>query len=315
METQLTEIYRDKSDIAKKLRTIRNNYVKTIYRDILNKKPINEILKDLRRITMTSREKSLKMEKYAFTLAESMHKRMRNKDEDVISVLFFKLLSKKNVFHKTNMLINENARDMETEDKDKMLKGLLEKNRNYQEPNIFYASSGHNDCAIDHKEFQNKIYIDEKWESLIKDEELKKEIQIYIDLHDIKTFQWVIGRPVWLITRPNCRHFFKAIKTDEVLHKSLATIIRNHKLHRKVGRKATASIRHDTRKVWYTQDNVIAIIEKYKERLEFHNSLYEVNKKNQTAKRLIEKDKLLIKKWEDFYHKKFGGWVHINERD
>ena len=307
METQLTEIYRDKNDIGKKLREIRNKYISIIYKGILNKKRITEIHKDIKRLSMVSNIKLPNLEKYMLKYSDFSVKRCNNKSEDVIFLLFMKLLSHKKVFTQTNILINTESRKIESEDKIELLDNFLEKNRNYENPNIFYASSGHNDCAIDHKEFQNRIYVDEKWESLIKDDELKKDIQIYIDLHDVKTFQWVIGKPVWLITRPNCRHYFKAIKTDEVLHKSLSSIIRNHKLHRKVGRKESASIRHDNRKIWYTRDNVESIIKKYEERYDFHKSLYEVNKRNQYAKRDMEKDRLLIDKWKKFYKTKFGG--------
>jgi hypothetical protein len=305
METQLTTLYREKYDLSKKLRDLRNEYIKMIYRDILNNKPVNAIKSDLKRISMVNRVKLPELEKYALKMSDFFAKRCKNKSEDIIFVLFFKLLSRKKIFNNTNIIINEESRKIETNGKDKMLNQLIEINRNYKEPNIFYASSGHNDCAIDHKEFQNKIYVDEKWRELIKDEDLKKDIGIYIDLHDIKTFQWVIGRPVWLITRPNCRHYFKTIKTEEVLSQSLQSIIRRHKLHRKVARKEMASIRHDTRKVWYSRDNVESIIKKYEERYELHKGLYEVNRYNQVAKREMEKDKLLIDKWKKFYKTKF----------
>ena len=307
METQLNEIFNEKKDLSDKLRQLRNQYIKSIYRDILNNESKTKIQQNIKRISDTNKVKNKQLEKFMNNFSDFIVKRCNNKSEDIIFVLFLKLLDKKQVFSKSNKIINEDSREFESDNKIEMLNKTITINRNYKQPNIFYASSGHNDCAIDHKEFQNRIYVDEKWRELIKDEDLKKDIGIYIDLHDIKTFQWVIGRPVWLITRPNCRHYFKTIKTEEVLSQSLQSIIRRHKLHRKVARKETASIRHDNRKVWYTRDNVESIIKKYEERYDFHKGLYEVNRHNQYAKRDMEKDRLLIDKWKKFYKTKFGG--------
>jgi len=64
METQLTEIYRDKNDIGKKLREIRNKYISIIYKGILNKKRITEIHKDIKRLSMVSNIKLPNLEKY-----------------------------------------------------------------------------------------------------------------------------------------------------------------------------------------------------------------------------------------------------------
>ena len=306
MKNQVNLIEDRKLEITKGLKRLRNKYVGCIYNGLMNKKSIRDIHKEIRNISIESKYKSPKLESYVKKLAEISAKKVKNETEqDVIGLVLFKLFDRKKVFTKTNTITYDEGKEYEAEKKADYLDFYLGENR--MNKKVFYLCSGHRDCAVDHLNFQSRIYIDEKWESIITDEELKRQVGIYIDLNDIKTYQWVIGKPVWLITRPNCRHYFKAIDTNEVLKKPLKKIIRNHKMFTKKGdRKLTQSIRHDTSKAWYTESNVKSIIERYKERLEYHKILYASNPRIQKVKRAIEKDKLLIAKWQQFYKERFG---------
>lgn len=82
---------------------------------------------------------------------------------------------------------------------------------------VFYICSYHGDCAPDHVDYQGKIYYDKNWKSNIQDVDLRQEIQEYIDKHSLMSIQKVMKEPVYLTSRPNCRHYFQYISIDEVL--------------------------------------------------------------------------------------------------
>lgn len=67
------------------------------------------------------------------------------------------------------------------------------------EGKLFRATS-YPDCAPDHRDYQGKVYVKEKF---------KDEYPQY------QTVEWVVGSPVYLTTRPNCRHILIPIKNPE----------------------------------------------------------------------------------------------------
>lgn len=290
---------------------MRNSYVASIYEGLIKRKTILEIHQDLKRLTINANKKGIthtqSLERYALKLAKTTKKQLNSMMpsfekqgsdiDNLICVWAFDLFTRKKVFSNTNSISYDTGKTYEADNKDLAIRTAIRTNRKLENPRIFYLASAHNDCASDHKDYQGKMYIDEKWQDLIKNEELKQEIQKYVNIHNVKTFQWVIGKPVWFITRPNCRHYVKSMKTEDVLGKSVETLIRNHKLHTKIGKELTKTITHSINKVWYKEENIADIIEKYKERLAFHKAMWDV-KKSQPVKRAIEKDKLLIEKWE-----------------
>lgn len=81
---------------------------------------------------------------------------------------------------------------------------------------IFFMCDVHPNCADDHKEYQGKIYIDKNWRSRVPPE-LYLPVLSYIELRHIKTVQSVLWKPVWLTTRPYCKHNLKPISTATVL--------------------------------------------------------------------------------------------------
>ena len=80
---------------------------------------------------------------------------------------------------------------------------------------IFYLASEHADCADDHASYQGKLYVNEKWETIISDKDLKERVKSFIQKNNIQTLQWVKGKPVWFTTRPNCRHFLMPITIEQ----------------------------------------------------------------------------------------------------
>lgn len=331
MEHLLEKIDKKKRQISARLKQLRNRYVSKIYYDIIKGKSFKQIHKDIQTITTIFNNQGLKytskMEKYAINLAYKSKKQvdgliiaLNNKNanltafkgitiEDIgltpdviVATWLFKKFDKEKVYQKTNTISYDTAKQYEAENKDVILKEEIEHNRAMPIPRIFYLCSKHDDCAKDHLMWQGRYYVDENWESQVKNDLIIPKIKKFIRLNDIRTFQWVIGKPVWLITRPNCRHYFKAIDTKEVLEKDIDTVIRNHKMHTKVGKEKPKTIPHPINKEWYTEENIIEIIKKYRDRLHYHEELYKTFK-SPTVKRAIEKDKLLIRKWEEYLRK------------
>jgi hypothetical protein len=93
------------------------------------------------------------------------------------------------------------------------------------EDQIFFICSQHEKPAKDHADYQGKIYVDEKWRSIIVNKEVQMQVEKYINAHNVKSLQWVTNRPVWFITRPNCRHYFKVMDTEEVLKTSRTKLL------------------------------------------------------------------------------------------
>lgn len=161
---------------------------------------------------------------------------------------------------------------------------------------IFYLCSTHEDSALDHKPYQGKMYVTSKWQRLISDNSIKAQVDNYIRQNDVKTFEWVTGKPVYMITRPNCRHYFNTLTVEDVFSLSVDSLLDKYHMKHEVG---TRDIRQ-TLKDKYVADikSIDTIIAKYIERLALHTAL---NKKISTPllKEAIAKDKLLIAKWKE----------------
>ena len=94
---------------------------------------------------------------------------------------------------------------------------------------VFYMTSIHSNPAEDHKDYQGVIYVDRFWRSVLEDDtETRDKVEAYIRNHDTMTVQEVCGPPVYMITRPYCKHFFIELDTDEVLGSSVNKIRKEH---------------------------------------------------------------------------------------
>lgn len=98
---------------------------------------------------------------------------------------------------------------------------------------VFYLCSSHSNPACGHAEYQGMIYVDRFWRNTLKDNpKLQDEVAAYIKNHSCKTVQEMCHAPVFLITRPYCKHYFIPIPVDEVLHSSLNKIKKDHPEYR-----------------------------------------------------------------------------------
>ena len=93
----------------------------------------------------------------------------------------------------------------------------------------FYLCSSHEKPAKDHAEWQGRVYYDENWESngSYSDQE-KISIRAYIRNHKLRSVQWVTGPPVYMIFRPNCKHYLRPMPLREVLRSSSRSLLKKH---------------------------------------------------------------------------------------
>lgn len=96
-------------------------------------------------------------------------------------------------------------------------------------PMIFYMCSSHSKPAKDHADYQGKIYVDRYWRKYCTGtapEWLIAAVEDFIQKNEILTVQKVMGPPVWLGTRPFCRHVFIPVNTLSVLTEDPKTYIK-----------------------------------------------------------------------------------------
>lgn len=163
---------------------------------------------------------------------------------------------------------------------------------------IFFLASEHADCADDHAHAQGKIYVHENWQSMVKDDDIRKKVRTFIEQKNIQTIQWVKGPPVYFVTRPNCRHFLLPITIEQAM-----------------GNITDLKARLRTKKGTYKADNYDDLkqqryneraIRFNKNRLVNNQILYENTAdsklKADLAKR-IEQDMVLVRHWQKVQRK------------
>lgn len=189
--------------------------------------------------------------------------RDQNQPRDQLALALVLLFTKFAYNYKANLIINERCKEDDDNAKANLLANML---KNKDKP--FYMASWHKDSAEDHKDWQGKLYYDNR---------VTGEALEYAKAHNLKTLQWVTGKPVWFVTRPYCRHYFVQYSLEEV----------------KQGVKPRTKKVGDKR----LQTPAMANLEYYKDRLTQYEALYEVFPIPK-LKDMINKTKLLIKKWK-----------------
>lgn len=145
----------------------------------------------------------------------------------------------------------------------------------------FFLCSSHPNPAKGHADWEGKMYYDADWESkgTYSDSE-KASIRAYIRNRKLHTVQWVVGEPVYLVTRRNCKHYLMNIPLSEVLHSSPKSLLRKHKMYMKDEEPASQEI------LTYRE---------YYNRLKIEEALEEVIP-NQLLKQDVVNDKKLLYK-------------------
>lgn len=167
-----------------------------------------------------------------------------------------------------------------------------------------WICSSHGDCAEDHEEWQGRLYYDNGWRRYLKGDE-KTRMEALIRSRGITSFQKIQNRPVWLFTRPNCRHYFDSVSLDEAEKKSAREILAERGMIHSVGPRAgKQNIRHSTKAGWYTKENVEAIIRQYEERVSTLEEMW-AEQPSDDLRRDILKARNLTKKWKDYLKSHF----------
>lgn len=118
---------------------------------------------------------------------------------------------------------NEIANEVEHQGKQKDLRELMSKG-------VFYLCSSHKNPARDHANYEGKIYVSQDWRNRCNKKDVDS-IRAYIRNHKVKTIEWVIGEPVYMVLRPNCKHYFIRVKVEDVLGSSVKSLLRRHKMY------------------------------------------------------------------------------------
>lgn len=177
---------------------------------------------------------------------------------------------------------NELANEYEYRAKDDEVRGLLESG------SIFYLCSSHINPAKDHADWEGKIYVDEDWMDKCDDSD-KKRIAAYIRNHKIVSVQWVTGAPVWLVYRPNCKHYLIPVSVDEVLGSSAKKLLKEHDMY--MENEPEQSYEYGQYKTYYERSKMLQYLKKMFDAEDLDKDLRNTNK--------------LVKKW-DLLSKGFG---------
>lgn len=292
MQTQkssLEKLYKDNEFTKSALADFRHQLITNMYRSLLDRESYRKRVKKLIQIY---RNKNLPVSMKAVEYSVKMYDKIEKRNVDnviesenlasVSAAFAYLIMNKYKVNDNLRVIEDEEQRKILGEEKEAFIMSEIQENR--MERKYFYLCSSHSDSAKDHAPYQGKVYIDEECDDY-------KCLMLARQYHMV-TYQWVIGKPVWMVTRPNCRHYFKALTYSEVAGKSYDSLIEEHKMHRKIGERGDRiqTINSRGKKVQF-------VIKSYEDRLRCHQDLYRV-RPNEMLKRAIEKDVLLIRKWK-----------------
>ena len=270
MVSQITQAYQHKDAKKSQLLKLKNKCFATIYGMALSGKPVREIHRALLKQTINERKVFAFMVKVANRTVKAIDPR---KTVDANGALLLLLFNRERYNSKVKKVINQEVTDDAEAEKQVAIADYVDKSREAER--WFYLASSHNDSAEDHAPWQGRLYYDEK---------APKDVREYAEKHRMKSIQWVMGAPVYFITRPNCRHFFKSLPMDVIKKYSNKDLIRRYKMHRMDGDRSLAT-------------PAKIAVEEYEDRLHMLQGMY---KEHQTEhlRREIQKTKLLIKKWK-----------------
>lgn len=251
--------------------------MRIVYKGIANNENVRKIHKALFDATINKRVISKPMLASFDNAISRCKRKMQGVDTDIglglVAILLLKLSAD------AEKAINRQENKKVEETKLVAVDEAIETARKYGR--IFYLASSHDDCALDHKPYQGRMYVDRYWYQVTGGD---KRVIDYVKQHNLRTVQWVMGKPVWFITRPHCRHYFQALTPEEAMGNSLTKLKNKYNTHDKRGRES-----------FKTPEKVT--LEKYEQLLRECESLYAI-KPNKKLLQLINKYKMLIKRWK-----------------
>lgn len=202
-------------------------------------------------------------------LASKLKHDTQETDGIILATLLMKRFEKLRVYQRFISLVNQEVRNKEASVKEKVIRQLTSygiENREH-----FALVSKHLDSAIDHIDFQGKIY-------LLTNDLQESELLLASKLGITRTLASVMHDKPYLITRPNCRHYFITLSESDIGSKSVDTLLKENKMLTKVGSRVIKNLRNNT-----------------SIKLNYYKELYKVKKIPYLASR-IKKLKELVEK-------------------
>lgn len=202
-------------------------------------------------------------------LASKLKHDTKETDGIILATLLMKRFEKLRVYQRFISLVNQEVRNKEASVKERVIRQLTSygiENREH-----FALVSKHLDSAIDHIDFQGKIY-------LLTNDLQESELLLANKLGINKTLASVMHDKPYLITRPNCRHYFITLSESDIGNKGVDTLLKENKMITKVGSRVIKNLRNNT-----------------SIKLNYYKELYKVRKIPYLASR-IKKLKELVEK-------------------
>lgn len=202
-------------------------------------------------------------------LALKLKQDTKELDGIILATLLMKRFEKLRVYQRFISLVNQEVRNKEASVKERVIRQLTSygiENREH-----FALVSKHLDSAIDHIDFQGKLY-------LLTNDLQESELLLANKLGITRTLASVMHDKPYLITRPNCRHYFITLSESDIGSKSVDTLLKENKMITKVGSRVIKNLRNNT-----------------SIKLNYYKELYKVRRVPYLAKR-IKKLKELVEK-------------------
>ena len=170
-------------------------------------------------------------------LVNKLKQDTKETDGIILATLLMKRFEKLRVYQRFISLVNQEVRNKEASVKERVIRQLTSygiENREH-----FALVSKHLDSAIDHLDFQGKLY-------LLTNDLQESELLLASKLGINKTLTSVIHDKPYLITRPNCRHYFITLSESDIGNKSVDTLLKENKMITKVGSRVIKNLRNNT---------------------------------------------------------------------
>ena len=170
-------------------------------------------------------------------LVNKLKQDTKETDGIILATLLMKRFEKLRVYQRFISLVNQEVRNKEASVKEKVIRQLTSygiENREH-----FALVSKHLDSAIDHLDFQGKLY-------LLTNDLQESELLLANKLGINKTLASVMHDKPYLITRPNCRHYFITLSESDIGDKSVDTLLKENKMITKVGSRVIKNLRNNT---------------------------------------------------------------------
>lgn len=288
MLTEIVSLYQKLNKKKRNLFEIKNKYLAIMYNGCIYNKPISVIHKELYDATIKKNKVigNKDMYHYCYRMSARLKKvntqAVQTRDDQeklsqasLLSIALVQFMMKKDVFGTMHRIINAELNRDEGDFKQNMLENYWQEGRDTGK--IFYIASAHGDCAKDHKDYQGKLYVDAYYNRH------NRELCDFVRENEIKTIQWVTGKPVYFVTRPHCRHYFRAYTFNQI-KKGKYRVPMSQKGFKKMQTKAGMTV------------------EKYQEQLKELETLNAIKSSTYLRDKIL-KTKILIQKWKDYERK------------